>query len=229
MAHPSGRDRFRALLEMGITLLLVVGAALVAGLVMNLFYPQMKILTLLSIQGGLVVVGAVAIMLWWKIPPRRIRLVPPRLVDLPRAVLALLIFMLVNLVFASVVRLFQPEMIASHHEQLGTFGSDLMGDVPLLTLAGMMLFVAFYEEVVARGLLLSQSERLLPGIWLPVVLSSVLFGLGHFYQGWFGVAQTAIAGAVFAWLTIRWGTLWPAIIAHGVLNTASLLALQILG
>ena len=229
MPDPSSRDRFSALLEMGLTLLLVLGAALVAGLIMNAFHPEMKILTLLSIQGGLVVLGSVAIMVWRGIAPRRIRLVLPRPIDLLRAVLALLVFMLVNLVFATVVRLFQPELIASHHEQLGAFGADLMGEVPLLTLAGMMLFVAFYEEVVARGLLLSQAERLLRGVWLPVLLSSILFGLGHFYQGWFGVAQTALAGAVFAWLTIRWGTLWPAIIAHGLLNTGSLLALRVLG
>lgn len=229
MANPPARDRFNALLEMGLTLLLVLGAALLAGLVMTAFFPGMEILTLLSLQGGLVVAGTTALMIWRGIRPGRIRLVLPVPLDLVRAMIALLAFMLVNLVFAGVIRLFQPELIASHHEHLGTFGAQLMGDASLYALAGMMLFVACYEEVVARGLLLSQAERLLPGIWLPVLLSSVLFGLGHFYQGWFGVVQTSLAGVVFAWFTIRWGTLWPAIIAHGLLNTGSLMALGVLG
>jgi membrane protease YdiL (CAAX protease family) len=63
------------------------------------------------------------------------------------------------------------------------------------------------------------------GVWAPVLVSSVLFGLGHVYQGWIGVAQTTVIGAIFAIFTVRWATLWPAIMAHAALNTLSVAAL----
>jgi membrane protease YdiL (CAAX protease family) len=60
---------------------------------------------------------------------------------------------------------------------------------------------------------------------VPIVFSSVLFGLGHFYQGIYGIVQTALFGAVLAALTLRWGTLWPAIFAHAAVNMLSVVEL----
>jgi uncharacterized protein len=65
------------------------------------------------------------------------------------------------------------------------------------------------------------------GRWWPALLvSSILFGLAHLHQGWVGAVQTMLIGVVFAAFTIRWGTLWPAILAHAGLNLASLLVLE---
>ncbi len=63
------------------------------------------------------------------------------------------------------------------------------------------------------------------GVWAPVVVSSVLFALGHVYQGWVGVSQTTLTGAIFAASRMPWTTLWPAIMTHAALNTFSVLAM----
>ena len=91
---------------------------------------------------------------------------------------------------------------------------------------GLKLVVGRNEEVLARGLLLARSRVLFGGTWLPVVFSAVLFGLGHFYQGAYGVVQTALFGVVLAVFTLRWGTLWPAIMAHASINMLSVVQLD---
>ena len=53
--------------------------------------------------------------------------------------------------------------------------------------------------------------------------SSVLFGVIHTYQGVSGVIATGLTGLVFAAVYLGSGrNLWPAVIAHGVLDTAGL-------
>ncbi len=53
-------------------------------------------------------------------------------------------------------------------------------------------------------------------------MSSVLFGLMHFYQGPIGVFQTTAIGLAMAIITIHARTVWPAIIAHAFLNGVNL-------
>ncbi|WP_404840870.1 type II CAAX prenyl endopeptidase Rce1 family protein [Alkalilimnicola ehrlichii] len=43
-----------------------------------------------------------------------------------------------------------------------------------------------------------------------------------------GVIQTAVIGVVFARLVLRWGSLWPVIIAHALLNSFSLIMFRVL-
>jgi len=219
---------FRAFLDIVLVLLLVLLAG-VAAMLVGLGLSGSAVLPLvLVVQGSIILIGVWGLVRWRGLSWGGLRMRSPTLMDLPRGLFALLLFMLVNLVFAAAVSHFRPDWMGAHHEQLGTLGAELTGELSLGLVALMMLFVAFYEELVARGALLARSQALLGGIWLPVLLSSVLFGAGHFYQGWLGVAQTTLAGIVLARLTLYWGTLWPAIIAHAALNTLSLMALKYL-
>ncbi len=91
------------------------------------------------------------------------------------------------------------------------------------------------EEFLFRGILLSLFARAAPGrrpvlgagLGWGVVASSVLFGLVHgfvyapsagFMFSWIPVLATGVLGAAFAWLTVRSGSIWPAVIAHSLLN-----------
>ena len=105
-------------------------------------------------------------------------------------------------------------------------GMGLTEDMPWMMTGLLMLFVGFYEEVVARGFLLARCRVLLDARWAAALLSSLLFGLAHLYQGWVGALLTAIVGAVFAGFTLRWGTLWPVILAHAALNLSTLAGLD---
>ena len=55
-----------------------------------------------------------------------------------------------------------------------------------------------------------------------VLFSSLLFGVGHIYQGAFAAAVLGIAmGAIM----VSHRSIWPAVIAHGAFNATSFLLL----
>jgi len=76
------------------------------------------------------------------------------------------------------------------------------------------------EEVLYRGLLLVTLVSLV-GTWPAVGISSLIFGLGHAYQGIAGIVKTGLAGLVLAWLTVSSGSLFIAIVLHTVVDLAS--------
>src|SRR5690606_32982135 len=83
-------------------------------------------------------------------------------------------------------------VVAGHIAGLGSLAVGLTGDTPIAAMLLLLLLVGFYEEVVARGLLLTRARELVGGFWPPALISAVLFALGHFYQGVYGVVQTAL-------------------------------------
>lgn len=88
---------------------------------------------------------------------------------------------------------------------------------------------AFGEEVLFRGFVQSRLQALLPsrsyaGV-LAAAIQAVLFALGHAYQGATGVLVSGAIGLVFGLLMLRFRTVWPLVIAHGLIDTVSMLAL----
>jgi membrane protease YdiL (CAAX protease family) len=63
---------------------------------------------------------------------------------------------------------------------------------------------------------------------LVLIGSSLLFGLGHLYQGPLGMAGTALIGAMLGYCYLRHGRVLPLIIAHGLYDTAALCGLVLL-
>jgi len=97
-----------------------------------------------------------------------------------------------------------------------------VGGIPLGLIVPISLLVGLAEEVLFRGFLLSRLRTLMGGAAGPVLVSSALFGAAHFAQGPAGMADTAAIGLVLAVLVVRTQTLWPAIAAHGIIDTLSL-------
>jgi len=98
---------------------------------------------------------------------------------------------------------------------------------PLLMLVwfGPVLWigVAAFEEVsrvfVITRLTAIRAGR--SGRLAAVVISTVLFGLAHYYQGPFGVITTGTMGLLSAILYIRQGRIWPLIVAHALYDAWS--------
>jgi membrane protease YdiL (CAAX protease family) len=113
---------------------------------------------------------------------------------------------------------------------------DVLSDVPFALMLPLALFVGVYEEVLFRGFLLSRLITLLhvPSLGkkratvAAVVLSSVLFGLGHIYQGVAGVVQTAAVGAVLCVVAVLRGNIWSCITAHAAIDAFGLFMLRVL-
>jgi len=76
------------------------------------------------------------------------------------------------------------------------------------------------EEIVFRGFLLHYLLTYAPGIGISgaIILSSVIFGLGHLYQGPLSAGLTAAVGAVLAVSYLATGSLWVPIVLHAALD-----------
>jgi hypothetical protein len=82
----------------------------------------------------------------------------------------------------------------------------------------LSIAAGFGEELAYRGFLVPALTSLIGWSWGAALLSSALFGLLHAYQGWIGIFRTAALGFVLAGSFILTGVLWPAILAHAILD-----------
>ena len=98
----------------------------------------------------------------------------------------------------------------------------------------MMLFLMLSisagvcEEFVFRGYLQQQFGRAGRRIWVGVVLSAIVFGSAHLYEGIAGVVLIAAYGAMFGVLTILRRGLRTGMIAHAWHDSFSGAALMLL-
>lgn len=225
---PLGRGAalFDLLLAMGLTVTGGLVAVFVAGRLSE--NPGGALAPVLMIQAGVVLLG-LQWLLWrrgegW----RSLGLGLPALRDLWRGLLALALVFIANLVLSGLILGLAPEVLHAHQRELTGVTTWLVGDMSWFGILAVTVVIGFYEEVLARGFLLNRCRVLLSGVLLPVLLSATLFGLGHLYQGWYGVLQTTLIGVVFASLMVRWGSLWPLILAHTALNFLSLSVFRLL-
>jgi membrane protease YdiL (CAAX protease family) len=89
------------------------------------------------------------------------------------------------------------------------------------------VLVAFLEELVFRGYLMTQLSLVFGGNWLAAMLSllisSIVFGLAHWYQGRSGALSTGLLGVILGGLFIWSGNnLWLPILTHGFIDTIGL-------
>lgn len=96
-----------------------------------------------------------------------------------------------------------------------------------------MLCVGFIEEIIFRGFLFKAMSR--DNIKSAVFVSSITFGMGHIVNLLNGrdliptLLQTCYAAAIGFMFTIifyKGKSLWPCIIAHGILNSLAIFAVQ---
>jgi hypothetical protein len=116
---------------------------------------------------------------------------------------------------------------------LGDFFNGLAENVWLLVLfVGPILWigVAGFEELT-RIFLLSRLWKIWSADawrWSAVLLSAVLFGLVHLYQGTAGIVDTGIHGLVLAAYYLVFGRAWPLIISHYLHDAIQIVLLVIL-
>ena len=74
----------------------------------------------------------------------------------------------------------------------------------------------FYEELIYRGVILGLLLKVLgrQRAWPAALISAALFCQGHLHYPPALVAAVFVAGLVWAWMTIRYRSLWPAWVSH---------------
>ena len=85
---------------------------------------------------------------------------------------------------------------------------------------GVSLTAGFCEEFLYRGFFIGVFAPWF-GWWGAAALSLAGFAGGHAYQGWKGVLQTGIFGAVYTLFVAVFDSLWPAIVLHAVMDLAA--------
>ena len=112
---------------------------------------------------------------------------------------------------------------------------DLSGNLSrlMLLLTVTWTSAAFGEELLFRGLLITRLESLLGmsrvADILTVSIQAVLFGVAHALQGPSGMLTAFTIGLIFGVAYVRGRNLWPIVIAHGLIDTFSLVALYFAG
>ena len=89
--------------------------------------------------------------------------------------------------------------------------------------AFLSLSAGVCEETLYRGFSVYILLAVFPGIpiYLVIIIISVIFGIGHFYQGMQGVITTGITGALFMCLFLAAGSLIPGIALHFLVDFSS--------
>jgi membrane protease YdiL (CAAX protease family) len=99
----------------------------------------------------------------------------------------------------------------------------------LYELACVALAAGVGEELLFRGFLLEALTRHLDadawGGWLPLVLSSLMFGVVHYVSGTYLVLATLV-GAYLGLMVIVSGSLWVPMTTHAVYDFVALIYLQ---
>ena len=104
---------------------------------------------------------------------------------------------------------------------LAAFGPVVMEPHPNWPVLFANFVSNFYEEFIYRGVILGLLLMVLDRrhSWLAALVSAVLFCQGHLHYPAPLIAPVFVAGLTWAWLTIRYRSLWPAWVSHALADT----------
>lgn len=88
---------------------------------------------------------------------------------------------------------------------------------------------AFAEEIVVVFWLLTRLRTLGWSVPVMIILSSILRGSYHLYQGISAGFGNILMGAIFAWFYHRTGKVWPLVIAHFLIDAVAFVGYAALG
>jgi membrane protease YdiL (CAAX protease family) len=92
----------------------------------------------------------------------------------------------------------------------------------------MVVVVAVAEETIFRGYLLLRFRAIMPGIFVPVILSAAIFSLGHGYEGTAGAVTVGFIGAVFALIYLWRKSLTAPVVMHFLQDFAGIVLIPLL-
>jgi len=93
--------------------------------------------------------------------------------------------------------------------------------VELLLYLALAITAGLCEEFLYRGFAMAALSHVGLQAWAVVLVSSVLFGLAHSYQGRGGVIMTLIIGTILGSSRIAYDCLVPAIFWHGAVDVVA--------
>lgn len=148
------------------------------------------------------------------------------LVDAGIGVLAAGFIMLLMVAGSAFVWVFAPELIPALQEsQRGI--REILPPMNPPTIIGLTIVVAFYEELLFRGFLLTRLRVVTRRWWSAVTIGVLSFAALHFYQGPLAVLAIVLLSGVLSAVFIWRRSLIAPVTAHFVFNVTQLLMLQL--
>ena len=96
--------------------------------------------------------------------------------------------------------------------------------VELLPYVALAITAGLCEEFLYRGFAMAALTRAGLGAWLVVLVSSLLFGLAHSYQGRGGMVMTFVVGLVLGASRLTYNSVVPAVFWHSAVDLVAGLA-----
>jgi len=113
----------------------------------------------------------------------------------------------------------------------GLFDGLMANPNLILLWLGPIMLIGVSQEELTRAFTLNRICRILPGpagTWFAIVLSTLIFGFAHIFEGLTGVVWATIFGGIMAVYYSFYGRFLPLMIAHyfnNVFNFVAILAL----
>lgn len=111
--------------------------------------------------------------------------------------------------------------------------APLVGNLPLLLMLLPLMWLAVIgEELLFRGFIMNFVAKRLGGrvgAWaIAVIVSALLFGVAHFWQGPRGMVATGVGALVMGTAYYLVGrNLWPTILSHSLGNTLGFISIYL--
>ena len=176
--------------------------------------------------------GALAALVWWGIRMRRVPMrqllgqrragVEAWLTDFGVALIFWVMAIIVLAAISSVLRL-----LGLIQAQKAVFALAPRSAWEAVLWIALSIVAGLVEEVVFRGYLLQQFASLSGRLWVGVLVSSLLFGAGHGYEGIGSMIVIVAYGAMFCALAIQRKSLRAGMMAHAWHDSITGIALAI--
>lgn len=128
------------------------------------------------------------------------------------------VFLLVLLVLA-VILTFAPRL---HNVPVNPLEDMLRSRRDALIFGIVVMLAGGVREEVQRGFILHRFGQYLGGAWWGVAIYSVLFGLGHYEQGYDAMIATSVLGAAWGALYLLRRSIVAPMVSHAGFNLAQL-------
>jgi membrane protease YdiL (CAAX protease family) len=101
------------------------------------------------------------------------------------------------------------------------------GNAELILAVILVAVVAMAEEILFRGYLIRRIAAITGSTGAAVILSSILFALGHGYEGTIGVLTVGVTGLCFALVYLWRGSLVAPVTMHFILDFIGIVAMPL--
>lgn len=195
---------------------LLIGTSIVSGL--QAHHPGLASHHASRYITGLIFEWIMLLVAWWGLRLRRVSLAEligfrPGLrafaEDLGAAAIFWVMAMIVLAAIAILLRLFH---LASPQKTIAALAPQT--PLQMILWIALSLSAGFCEETVFRGYFLRQFTSPAQRLWIGILVSSLLFGISHGYEGASGMIAITVFGALFCILAIMRSSLRPGMIAH---------------